>query len=147
MLYSTTGEVYYTTAKTFVVDHPLDDARYLVHTCLEGPESGVYYRGTAEITNGQFVTVVLPTYVEALVYDFTIQVTPVQDESNPTVIQTVSAGLVKDNQFKIYGTGNGLVHWNVYGKRAELVVDPPKDTVQQYGDGPYTYLAGVVAQN
>ena len=36
-------------AKTFVIDHPDDENKYLVHVCLEGPEAGVYYRGKAEV--------------------------------------------------------------------------------------------------
>ena len=43
---TTTGEITSNAAsKTFVIDHPIDPERYLVHACVEGPESGVYYRG------------------------------------------------------------------------------------------------------
>ena len=35
--------------KTFIIDHPIDKNKYLVHGCLEGPEFGVYYRGKSEI--------------------------------------------------------------------------------------------------
>jgi len=39
--------------KTFIINHPLDDSKYLVHACLEGPEAGIYYRGDGEITNNE----------------------------------------------------------------------------------------------
>ena len=39
---SNTGTLFLdNTAKTFVIDHPDDTSKYLVHGCLEGPEGGV----------------------------------------------------------------------------------------------------------
>jgi hypothetical protein len=35
----------YNTSKTFIIDHPIKKDKYLVHACVEGPETGVYYRG------------------------------------------------------------------------------------------------------
>ena len=29
-------------SKSFIIDHPTDPSKYLVHVCLEGPEAGVY---------------------------------------------------------------------------------------------------------
>jgi hypothetical protein len=37
--------------KTFIIEHPIDTSKYLIHACLEGPEAGVYYRGKATIDN------------------------------------------------------------------------------------------------
>ena len=46
--------------------------KWLVHGCLEGPESGVYYRGKDIAPT----TVKLPEYVSKIASDFTVQVTP-----------------------------------------------------------------------
>lgn len=51
--------------KAFVIPHPTDDDRWLVHGCTESPAAGVEYWGEATITGGQ-VEVPLPTYFEAL---------------------------------------------------------------------------------
>lgn len=51
--------------KTFVIDHPTDPARYLVHACTESPSNGVEYWGEATVTGGSAV-VTLPAYFEAL---------------------------------------------------------------------------------
>lgn len=51
--------------KTFVVDHPTDPARHLVHATTESPHAGVEYWGTAIVEDGQ-VEVELPPYFEAL---------------------------------------------------------------------------------
>jgi len=64
-------------SKTFIIDHPIDNDKYLVHACLEGPEGGVYYRGTSEITNNKYVEIELPHYVSCLANDFTIIITPI----------------------------------------------------------------------
>lgn len=50
--------------KTFVIDHPTDPDRWLVHGCTEAPEAAVEYRGVAEIVDGAAV-VTLPDYFEA----------------------------------------------------------------------------------
>ena len=69
--------IVYNSAKTFIIDHPQDANKYLIHGCLEGPENGVYYRGKATISNDESVSITLPSYVQELASDFTIQITPV----------------------------------------------------------------------
>ena len=123
--------------KTFVIDHPLDEDKYLVHGCLEGPEAGVYYHGKGEITNGTDTIVTLPSYVSALAQDFSIQITLIHDEANP-IKSYYEVSDVEDNQFRVFGE-NGEFFWMVYGLRSELEVEPKKlDTVID-GDGPYKW--------
>ena len=52
--------------KSFQITHPSDATKWLTHSCLEGPEIGVYYRGEAETAGGS-VELTLPDYFEALV--------------------------------------------------------------------------------
>ena len=63
------------TTKSFDIPHPTKPGKRLVYGVLEGPEHGVYHRGTAE---GQgTVKVQLPDYWSKLVgIDYTIQLTP-----------------------------------------------------------------------
>jgi hypothetical protein len=50
LLYNTSSkEVIYSSGKTFVIDHPTSPHKYLVHGCLEGPELGIYQRGSGFI--------------------------------------------------------------------------------------------------
>jgi len=42
-------------SKNFVQTHPTDPTKEIVYTCLEGPESGTYVRGSAEMVNGKAV--------------------------------------------------------------------------------------------
>jgi hypothetical protein len=56
--------------KNFVIDHPTKPGKKLVHTCLEGPENGVYVRG--RVLNRDFIE--LPEYWKGLVDETTITV-------------------------------------------------------------------------
>lgn len=58
------------TIKNFIIDHPTKKGKKLVHTCLEGPENGVYVRG--KITNK--IEIELPEYWTKLVDESTITV-------------------------------------------------------------------------
>jgi hypothetical protein len=129
---------YNTTTKSFIIDHPLDsDNKYLVHACLEGPESGVYYRGKGEIVNGTSVEVQLPAYIGALCTDLTVQITHIYDG----VVKAFSASEVDTatNTFTVHGE-NGRFNWLVHGKRGDVTVEPNKADVTVRGDGPYKYL-------
>ena len=54
--------------KAFVIEHPTDSSRRLVHVCTETPNAMVEYVGTATLTNGvaEVGTPELPAYFEAL---------------------------------------------------------------------------------
>ena len=125
-------------AKTFVIDHPLDENKYLVHACLEGPEVGVYYRGTAEILD-KYLEIELPEYVKTLATDFNVYVTHELDEEIDTEPKIYAATKIVNNKFKIYGP-NGKASWLVFGKRGDINVEPLKSSVNVKGDGPYKYI-------
>ena len=138
----TTNEITHNINKTFVIDHPIHSNKYLVHACLEGPESGVYYRGKGEIVNGTSVDVQLPAYVGALCpeADFTVQLTHIYDGTIRTSMLYASEVDPATNRFRVYGE-NGRFNWLVHGKRFDIEVEPNKADVNKHGDGPYTYLS------
>ena len=130
-----TSEVVYQT-KTFVINHPKDDSKYLVHACLEGPEAGVFYRGTGTIAELETSVVVnLPDYVDALAIDLTVQLTPIYNGS----VRVLNASCVSNNKFTVYGD-SGDFCWHVYGRRASIVVEPKKSEVVVAGEGPYRWI-------
>jgi hypothetical protein len=132
---ASTNSLSYNTSKSFVIDHPTDSNKYLVHTCLEGPEAGVYYRGTGKILNSQSVKIKLPHYVSTLAYDFTINITPIYDGK----IHILNAGMVDNNTFTVYGD-NCEFFWTVFGKRFDINIEPVKTSVDVKGNGPYLYI-------
>ena len=122
------------TAKTFVIDHPLYQDKYLVHSCVEGPEDGVYYRGKA-FNDGGSVVISLPDYVLPLAHSFTVHVTPI---GRPRLLHTSQ---VEQGRFTVSGD-SGPFYWMVYGTRNTITVEPERDQVVVRGEGPYTYLCG-----
>jgi hypothetical protein len=142
-------------AKTFIIDHPINNDKYLVHACLEGPEGGVYYRGTSEITNNKYVEIELPHYVSSLANDFTIIITPIcntpicnthicnnyKENMNTFKNEIVRLGTTQviDNKFIVYGK-NTEFNWLVQGKRCNIKVEPLKNETKVYGSGPYKWV-------
>ena len=127
----------WTSVKSFVIDHPKDQDKLLVHGCLEGPEAGVYYRGKGVITNNESVAIELPDYVDKLATNLTVQLTPIYDGDmyKPQYFATE----VSANKFLVHGV-NGAFYWTVYGQRLSFAVEPNKSEVEIKGDGPYKWL-------
>jgi hypothetical protein len=123
------------TAKPFIIDHPTKSDKYLIHACIEGPEAGVYYRGTTNIEN-EYVEVNLPEYVNTLAYDFTVNVTPVYNGSK---IRSCNISDVTNGSFRIYGEP-GKVHWTVMGKRGDIDIEKDKSSTTVNRFGPYTWV-------
>jgi hypothetical protein len=136
MAYNTSSLELTYTSKTFVIQHPLNNNKYLVHACLEGPEAGVYYRGKAQIEDGSnSVIISLPNYVDAFATDFTVHITPIFN-GHPRLLNSSD---VENGQFTVYGEP-GRFSWIVYGKRSEINVEPNKSDVELKGDGPYKWI-------
>jgi len=130
---TSTGEIFYDTLKTFVIDHPDDNEKYLVHGCLEGPEGGVYYRGRGEVGT----PVKLPDYVPNLIKgEPTIQVTPIYNGSVRTL--NCSEYDIKTNSFEVFGT-EGPFYWTFTAKRCDVNVEPLKAETNVSGNGPYLF--------
>jgi hypothetical protein len=143
-----------TSSKTFIIPHPIKKSSYLVHACLEGPESGIYYRGKSEILPTQnFIEISLPEYVSNIGHDFTVQITKISN--NPNTISnnpnTISNSLntisntplevseVINGKFKVYGSPTKFF-WVVFGTREKIEVEPLKSKIKPKGFGPYRFI-------
>ena len=118
--------------KSFIIPHPTTPSKYLVHACLEGPESGVYYRGESSIKNGEYVEIQLPHYVSKIATNFTVHIMPLCNQFYYT-------SKVINNAFQVFG-GNGSFTWIVYGTRNGIEVEPDIDSVTVKGSGPYKWI-------
>jgi hypothetical protein len=112
--------------KHFRINHPTRPDHDLVHACLEGPESAVYYRGQAQLRDGR-ATIRLPDYFEALTRaeGRTVQLTARGRE--PFLLSYED---IVDGVFHVYGTRpDGAFCWEVKAVRADvapLVVEVAK---------------------
>ena len=126
-------------AKTFIIDHPIDYSKYLIHACLEGPEAGVYYRGRGEINNNKSTEIILPAYVEGIAHNFTIEITHIYDGTN----KSYSVSELLYNKFNVYGK-NGAFFWQVTGTRNNIVTEPDKNITHVMGNhennNPYLWI-------
>ena len=123
--------------KTFRIVHPLDDTKQLVHGCLEGPESGVYYRGEGVTVNGT-ATITLPDYFEALTMPEgrTVYLTQIFEDDSDVVIGTnnfsmLQASRVKDGKFSVRSSEPiAKFFWEVKAIRGDispLAVEPYRE--------------------
>jgi hypothetical protein len=103
--------------KNFLIPHPTKTGYNLAHSCIEGPEVGVYYRGEARLHHGE-ATISLPDYFEALTR-----------KEGRTVLLTakgkepfrLSYEEIREGQFKVYGTKtDGAFSWEVKAVRADV---------------------------
>jgi len=131
------------TVKSFVINHPLDKNRYLVHAATEGPTSDVFYRGSGVVKNGVGL-VKLPDYFNELTEDkgVTVHLTPISDGP---VNYILSASPVENGHFFVYSSNREIEHkfyWRVDAirKHTNFEVEPLKRDVVLHGHGPYTYL-------
>jgi hypothetical protein len=134
---NSTSEIQYNGSKTFVIDHPTDSKKYLVHACLEGPEAGIYYRGKGSIIDNISTIITLPDYVSHIGTNYNIQITPIYDGRKKEVYEV--GEIYNDKYFQVYG-GNGSFYWVVFAERRAIEVEPLKDNVTILGQGPYTYI-------
>jgi hypothetical protein len=134
--------------KSFIIGHPTDEKRYLVHATLEGPEGAVYYRGSARLEKGR-AEIVLPPYFEALTRreDRTVLLTAV-DGFDPLAVASRGGERIKGGRFVVESSNRRsrqAFDWEVKAVRADgerLTTEPLRREVAVAGDGPYTYVAG-----
>lgn len=115
---------FFSKQKHFLINHPLDlENKYLIHSTLEGPEIAVFYRGEAQLSNGEAI-ISLPDYFEALTRkeNRTVLLTPKFSDDAP--ISMLAASEVKDGTFtvKMIDSKNPSqkFYWEVKAVRADV---------------------------
>tara|TARA_R100001163_G_scaffold39311_1_gene29926 strand:- start:174 stop:2249 length:2076 start_codon:yes stop_codon:yes gene_type:complete len=110
-------------SKSFLIDHPTQTGKKLMHACIEGPENGVYFRGKSQETG-----VEAPEYWSGLVDidSMTVDVTPIGPN------QSIYVDRIDDNGDICVGSNTAEplnYFYVVYGERKdidklEIVKDP-----------------------
>ena len=111
------------TTKSFNIPHPLDSNKRLVYGCLEGPEYGMYQRGSFSVDDERRgVAIDLPNYWFKIVYDdYTINLTTYGDYNVWISDRDENGFWVETN-----AEGEWSFDWSVIGGRkdAKMVVEP-----------------------
>jgi hypothetical protein len=102
------------TSKSFLIEHPTQTGKKLMHACIEGPENGVYFRGRSQETGIQ-----APEYWSGLVDidSMTVDVTPIGPN------QSIYVDRIDDNGDICVGsnTNESLNYFYVvYGERKDI---------------------------
>ena len=126
----TASGVTLTSRKPFDIPHPNKEGWRLRHVCLEGPESGVYYRG--RLTNSNVIE--LPAYWKGLVDPESITVTLTQiGSSQDLIVDKIEWGsriVVKS------GTASNIdCYFLVHGERKDgekLIVEYEGKSIEDY---------------
>jgi hypothetical protein len=110
-------------AKKFVIAHPTQPGKQLVHAAIEGPESAVYYRGEAQLVSG-VAEIQLPEYFEALTakHGRTVMLTNV-DGFDRLAVRKQDGNQVKDGKFIVMAesdTSTQAFTWEVKAVRADI---------------------------
>ncbi|MDH3245405.1 MAG: hypothetical protein OEM26_12370, partial [Saprospiraceae bacterium] len=103
--------VLYADIKNFVADHPIDRNKEIVYASLEGPEAGIYERGTAKMIDGKAI-ISFSEHFTLMLDDsrMTIMLTPLSaDSKGLAVIEKTNAGFVV--QELSGGQGNYQFDW------------------------------------
>ncbi|MAR20572.1 MAG: hypothetical protein CMD25_00695 [Flavobacteriales bacterium] len=101
-------------SKSFLIDHPTQSDKKLMHACIEGPEHGVYFRGKSQDSGIQ-----APEYWSGLVHidSMTVDVTPIGPN------QSIYVDRIEDNGDVYVGanTDEPLNYFYViYGERKDI---------------------------
>ncbi|MGD1890252.1 MAG: hypothetical protein ACFB15_06605 [Cyclobacteriaceae bacterium] len=101
-------------SKAFVVDHPEDDTKQIAYISLEGPEAGMYSRGTAKLVDGK-ATIELPEHFRLMAVEssMTVVLTPLSGQSMGLAVtkKSVEAGILVEELMN--GKGNYQFDWEV----------------------------------
>jgi hypothetical protein len=114
--------------KSFVDPSPTNPAQEIRYVTLEGPEAGIYYRGTGHFTNGT-ATVTFPDYFtqEAETTGLSIQVEPIGALAETAVqtLDTTHAVLLGsqdvDFSYTVYGIRTGYANYNPITTNTDFV--------------------------
>jgi len=136
---STSGEIIQYSGKTFVINHPTKTQNHLVHSCLEGPEQGVYYRGTSVIKN-KYVKISIPFLLNK--NNLNIIVTPILDINKNFTSQKdifLFHKMIK-NDLYIFSNKPTSINFLILYSRKPINVCPLKEHVKIKGKGSYLYI-------
>lgn len=125
--------------KSFIIPHPDDPDRWLIHGCTESPHNGVEYWGTATLDDRGHADIELPGYFESLTArdGRAVLLTGMGHHIIPP-----TATYPEHGRFLIHGVPGQQVSWLVKAIRKDVppvLVEPRRDDVIVQGDGPYRY--------
>jgi hypothetical protein len=102
-------------SKPFVQPHPFDPSKEIKYIAIEGPQSEVYFRGTAQVSSG-ISRIAIPDHFKFVAdpETYSVLVTPVGSMATVAVLSEGEDGIV------IQASRNVRVHYVVYAERSAI---------------------------
>lgn len=120
--------------KNFCIPHPNDPTKEIWYSCVEGPEAGIYARGTASLVNGRAV-ILLPEHFRAVASaeGLTVHVTPLSAKSLGLAVtrKNLDGVVVEELQS---GSGSYDFDWEVKAVRAGYEGFQPVRPLSEIGE-------------
>ena len=138
-VYSNNGKHRLSSKKNFDIPHPTKEGWRLTHSCLEGPEAAVYFRGKLMNRN----SIKLPEYWKNLVDPdtITVSITPIQFYQNIFVKELDIAEIILQSKENI----PICCFYHIYGERIDtekLIVEYEGGIEDYPGDNSERSIAG-----
>jgi hypothetical protein len=128
-----------TGSKSFVEPHPTDPTKVIRYVSLEGPESGTYFRGSAEIVGGRAVIDVPETFrIVTDMEGLTVQLTPVGAPASMYVVsKDLNQIVVQSNRdvkfdYMINGVRRAYKDHQAIADGNEFMPASPSDRIPSY---------------
>lgn len=115
-----TGVIAKSGVNGFLIDHPANPSQQIFYASVEGPEAGMYIRGSGQLADG-VAEIELPGHFEAVARKetVTVQVTPTSRETGGLVVTKKSTGsFVVEELGDSYG--KATFDWLVMAERGDI---------------------------
>ncbi len=140
-----TGDLYCSGTKYFVTPYPGEASKEITYACLEGPEAGIYVRGSARLAGGQ-ARITLPDHFTAIVAEgsLTVQLTPrgtwlrlyVESATAEEIVVAEAEGLSGEFDYEVKGVRQGYEDFQ-----------PVRDAVVKRSSSSHTSAEGSETKN
>ena len=140
-----TGDLYCAGTKYFATPYPGEAGKEITYACREGPEAGIYVRGSARLAGGQ-ARITLPDHFTAIVVEgsLTVQLTPrgtwlrlyVESATAEEIVVAEAEGLSGEFDYEVAGIRQGYEDFQ-----------PVRDAVVKRSSSPHMSAEGSETKN
>jgi hypothetical protein len=139
-----TGDISKSGSNGFLVPHPTEPEKEIFYTAVEGPERGLYARGSAMLADGH-AKVLLPRHFALLARaeDMTVQVTPGSAETYGLAVVSKTPSAIEIRELA-GGKGSFSFDYLVFSSRKDM---PPLQVVRDRQDSRKSQTVKPVLEN
>uniref|UniRef100_A0A6C0H5A0 Uncharacterized protein n=1 Tax=viral metagenome TaxID=1070528 RepID=A0A6C0H5A0_9ZZZZ len=137
-----TGGIGPTGPKSFIIEHPLDNEKYLVHGCIESNKVDVYYRGIGKTDKNGEIKIRLPKYFKELckISESTVLITGIYPSMSAFMVKKIKKNKIIIKSEKPEQSFNWMIKSERKGCEFETEMNK-NSGIKIKGDGPYLWVS------